>query len=124
MVTYTHCTTQRFLTYSSEMLKTALISIHTPHTITHTNTHDKHNHIEPEYTVVKLGLMLIIVWATSQGSFLPSDKKENQLVEKCAGFFIVIDQTRSGTARGKASLSKGRDRERGRRKPSLSKRDT
>ena len=42
---------------------------------------------------------------------IPSDKKENQ---KCAGFFIVIDQTRSGRARGKPSLSKGRERERGR----------
>ena len=40
--------------------------------------------------------------------------KENQLVEKCA----VIDPTSSGTVRGKPSLSKGRERERGRRKPS------
>ena len=97
-------------------------SLHTPvkctdinaHT-THKQTHDNHNHIEP---VVKPGL---IVWATrvcKPGKLpIPSDKKENELVEKCAGFFIVIDQTRSGRARGKPSLSKGRERERGRGKP-------
>ena len=77
--------------------------------------------------------MLIIVWATrvcKPGKLpIPSDKKENQLVEKCAGFFIVIDQTRSGRARGKPSLSKGRERERGgggegEKETSLSKGDT